>query len=370
LRAVALLLAAAWQLSPAWAVTSSSLSVSGDVATPTTYDLAALQALSQATQTDVFLSGSTAQTHTYTGPTLWSVLQNAGGIQATSSTKNDVLNKVVVVTATDGYKVVYSAGELNPSFGGEAALLAWGETPVGGASAQPLSSDGFARTTAPWDAKGGRYVSNVTSIQVLDTLSTKTSLGGGVSTSFTVSGDVVNAGTYDLAALKSLPLTTQTVGGHTYSGVSFWSFLNSTIGLQTSTDPSVHNDLLDMYVVATGTDGYKVAFSMGELASTFGNQPDLIAFQMDGVDLTDSGFARLVVANDAMKGRWVSNLASLEVFHATPVPEPASCALLLAGLTLLAWRRARQSGDLRQDHARGHEDRAGLDALGQAQVAH
>jgi hypothetical protein len=98
-----------------------------------------------------------------------------------------------------------------------------------------------------------------------------------------------------------------------------------------------------MYLVATGTDGYKATFSMGELNSAFGNQPDIIAYSMNGDDLTSTGFARLVAPNDVKAGRWVSNLASIEVFHATPaVPEPESLALVLTGLGLIAWRGARR----------------------------
>jgi len=333
----------------AWGATSSSLNVLGQVDSPRSYDLSALQnrsPASQVTQTDVFASGAGTQTHTYTGPSLWNVLNNtsygAGGITV-SGAKNDVLNKVVLVTATDGYKVVYSAGELSPNFGNEQALLAWGETTAG--TLAPLGGDGFARTTAPLDAKGGRYVSNVTSIQVLNTGSTVPYTGAAaVSTAFTVSGDVKTPGTiWDLAALKGLASVTQTVGGHTYTGISLWSFLNAaSVGL--ATNSAVKNDLLDMYVVAVGADGYKAAFSMGELSPDFGNSLtpddshpllDLIAYQMDGEDLTSSGFARVVAPNDLKQGRWVSNLVGLEIYHAAPVPEPEACILVLAGVMLV-----------------------------------
>jgi hypothetical protein len=35
------------------------------------------------------------------------------------------------------------------------------------------------------------------------------------------------------------------------------------------------NDVLNRYVLATGSDGYKVVFSLGELNPNFGNRPDL-----------------------------------------------------------------------------------------------
>ena len=326
--------------STAMAAASTQFNVSGAVTTPSTYDYSSLSALPSTTQIDSFGSGSGAQTHDFQGTSLWGVL-NTSGIATNPAVKNDVLNKYVLATGSDGYKVVYSLGELNPNFGNKAALVAYAENK--GTGYQPLTTtDGFARTTAPGDVKGGRYVSNLVNLNVASSASTTASLGGGVSTSFSVSGDVINAQSFNLDALKSLTPTTYTVGTNTYTGVSFWDLLNTTVGLKT--DASVKNDLLGMYVVATGTDGYKAVFSLGELSSSFGNQPDFIAYQQNGVDLTTNGFARIVVGNDVKAGRWVSNLASLEVFHATvPVPEPETYAMLLAGLVIFSVSRVRRS---------------------------
>jgi hypothetical protein len=56
-------------------------------------------------------------------------------------------------------------GELDPRFGGEQVLVAYDDTlgqldPGGGA--------GFARMVVPGDIAGGRYVSNLVSIEVVD----------------------------------------------------------------------------------------------------------------------------------------------------------------------------------------------------------
>ena len=216
------------------------------------------------------------------------------------------------------------------------SLAAYAEV-VGGVT-QPPGSDGFARVTAPGDVKGGRYVSNVVNVDLQKTASTATGIGGGTTTSFSISGDVLRPQTFDLSALEALPAVQRTVGSTTYTGVSFWDLLNANVGLRL--DPLVKNDVLGMYVVATGSDGYKAAFSLGELNTALGNQPDIIAYEANGVPLTDTGFARIVAPNDVKAGRFVSNLVSLEVMHATtPVPEPAMFPMFALGLALLALRR-------------------------------
>lgn len=54
-------------------------------------------------------------------------------------------------------------------------------------------------------------------------------------------------------------------------------------------------------------------FSLGERHPAFGSQPVLLALTLNGEPLGRVGFARLVVRNDSLRGRWVSNHATLEV---------------------------------------------------------
>ena len=320
------------------AAPSSALTVTGAVVTPKTYDLAGLQALPAITQTDSYTSGSGQQTHTYTGASLWGVL-GSNGIVVNPAVKNDILDKVVLATGTDGYKVVFAAGELSPDFGNRPDLVAYSELIDGVAT--PLGADGFARVTAPGDAKGGRYVSNLLDLDLRSSGSTQAGTGGGVTSQFTVTGSVKQVVSFDLAALQALPTVTAVVGGVSYAGVSFWDLLNTSVGIDLN--PAVKNDVLGKYVVATGSDGYKSVFSLGELNPGFGNQPDLIAYAADGNPLGSAGFARIVAPNDVKKGRWVSNLVSLEVFSATPVPEPATVATMLLGLAIVAGFTRRRS---------------------------
>ncbi len=133
---------------------------------------------------------------------------------------------------------------------------------------------------------------------------------GAESAQFTLDGLVMTPGSYDRAALAALPQSSLKVGDITYSGVSLWALLSKA---DIITHPDIKNDILRMVVVATASDGYKIAISLGEIDPDFGNQPCLVAIQRDGADFTSGGFARLVFPNDVKKGRWVVNLTGLKV---------------------------------------------------------
>ncbi len=168
-----------------------------------------------------------------------------------------------------------------------------------------------------------RFACAVLSIFLLATW--HSSLAASPSVQFTLGG-YLNSGipiSFNLASLQAFaaanPSAQQTVtvtnssgGTDVYSGISLSSFLGAYI----KTDPTVpKNDILRDYVVATGTDGYRAVFSLGELNSSFGNQNDIIAYQQNGQAISTNGFARIIAPGDAAAGRWVSNLSSLEVGH-------------------------------------------------------
>jgi len=287
------------------------LTVAGSLDRPAVVSFSELQDRPATTQTVDYLSGSTPTTRTYTGTSLWELLFDAG-IQTDPSRRNDILNRYVAATGGDGYKAVFALGEINPDFGNRPSLVVYSEIVNG--FARPLVDDGYLRVTAPGDIRGGRYVSDLVRLDVRGSASVVAGIGGGTSTQFTVSGAVQRPGTYDLAALQALPRVTRTVGTSVYGGVSLWNFLNTTVGI--ATDPDTRNDILRMYVVGTGSDGYKAVIAMGEIEPNFGNQPDLIAYEIDGAPLDRNGFARLVVPNDVRAGRFVSNLIAIEVFRA------------------------------------------------------
>ena len=287
------------------------VSVSGDVTTPTSLSLDQLQGSPAVTQTVSFTSGTGSETHTYTGASLWTVL-NQIGITTNPLVKNDVLAKYVIATGSDNYRSLFAMGEVDPDFGNRGNELVYAET-IGGVSSFLTSTDGPVRITAPGDVKGGRYVSNLAKLEVHSAMSTVTASGGGTSTQFQLQGAIAKPATFNLAALQALPVVTRTVGTSTYTGVSLWSLINAA-GIQTNA--AVKNDLLGFYVIATGTDGYKVIISLAEISADFGNQPDMVAYSVNGAPLGSTGFARLVIPNDGKAGRYVSNLVALEVISA------------------------------------------------------
>ena len=129
-----------------------------------------------------------------------------------AAVNNDALRNIVIATGSaDGFQQVYSYGELNPTFGGNAPafngaavagpeLIAYANNP-----GQLLGSDGFARTTEPGDARGSRYVSNLDSLYVLHAPRMTGTFAGGVSTQLTVTGSLATPTTFTAASLAALP---------------------------------------------------------------------------------------------------------------------------------------------------------------------
>lgn len=290
--------------------------VQGALDRPAQVGAADLAQQTPVTQTVSFQSDSGAQTRTYIGADLWALLSSMG-IQTNSMPKNDVLNRYVLATGSDGYRSAFALGELHPDYGNKRAMLAYAET-RDGATAAIGSEDGPFRATAPGDVRGGRYVSNLVRLDVRSSGATATGTGGGVSPSFTVSGAVNQSMTFDSAALQALPATTQTVGSSSYTGVSLWTLLNTVTGLKP--DNSSKNPSIRMFAVATGSDGYRAVVTLGEIDPGFGNRPALIATSLNGAPLGSNGVARLVLPGDLRASRSVSNLVAIEVFVAPAAP--------------------------------------------------
>jgi hypothetical protein len=131
------------------------------------YTLSTLEALPATTETVTYLAGGTSVTATFTGVSIWTLLTDAG-IVTNPAVKNDILNYYLEATGSDGYSAIFSLGELDPMFGGSPTspdLIAYDQ--VGNPF---LGSDGFARVVVPGDSRGGRYVSNLVSLEIIDAI--------------------------------------------------------------------------------------------------------------------------------------------------------------------------------------------------------
>src|SRR6516225_11108719 len=144
---------------------------------------------------------------------------------------------------------------------------------------------------------------------------------GGVSNHFTVSGQVTNRAVFDLNDLEQFPPAQQNVTyfaagsvvTEAFTGVLLWDLLNDPPVNGIITNPKIKNDILHKVVIVTGTDCYQSVFGAGEFDPFFGGSQIMFAYETGGQSLGNNGFARIVVPGDKAGGRFVSNIAKIEV---------------------------------------------------------
>ena len=134
------------------------------------------------------------------------------------------------------------------------------------------------------------------------------------------------AATLHLADLQAMPQTTvQVFNAHTkqkesYSGPSVAAVLaKAGVALGEKTQ----HEILDSYVLGTGTDGYFVVFSGAELQPGLHKTEAIVAIAQGGQPLTRTGAFQLIDPEDAKPARWVRNLKALTVV-AVPGPGTSS----------------------------------------------
>ena len=149
----------AWAAEPAVAPPGPQvIAVLVDGKATTTLDHAALAAMPRAS--------ATAATHdekpaVWQGVALEEIVHHTGVPEGTAM-RGRAMARFVRITASDGYQVVFSAGELDPAFGNTQVILA--EQKDG----QPLTTDGPYRLVVPGDKRAARWVRNVATIEVID----------------------------------------------------------------------------------------------------------------------------------------------------------------------------------------------------------
>lgn len=293
--------------------------VDGDIADPGFYNIPYLTPVT--TESVTYLAAGVPVSDTYTGITLWNLLNTVDGGIDTTTAKNDILSNYVIATGSDGYTAVYSLGEIDPKFGNQPILIASSDT---AGQLGPFGADGLSRVVVPGDIAGGRYVSDLVSLTVGSLPEPGPTGPGGFAPSATLSGALADPTVITPATLSQLnksQIVTETATylqgttsvTDTYTGVSLWNLIQDS-GLLTN--PAIKNDVLNFIVVATGSDGYRAVFSLGEIDPAFGNQPDIVAYADQAGQLgpnSSDGAMRIVVPGDVAGGRYVSNLTSLQV---------------------------------------------------------
>ncbi len=122
----------------------------------------------------------------------------------------------------------------------------------------------------------------------------------------------------DLAALPHQSVTV--TNGHsktqeTYSGVPLSNLL-AKVGVPHG--PDIKGPLFLLGVIAEGTDGYRVLFSLTEIDPALHTGDILVADSLDGKPLLADGAFKLVASEDRRPARWVRNLKSISLINAKP----------------------------------------------------
>jgi hypothetical protein len=151
---------------------------------------------------------------------------------------------------------------------------------------------------------------------------------GGPATSFTVTGEVKNPAQFDLHSLQQLPpgqenityFAAGAVANQSFAGALLWDLLSNPPVGGIVVDPKIKNDILRKIIIVTGTDCYQAVFGAGEIDPFFGGSQIMVAYASGGQPLGSAGFARIVAPSDKAGGRFVSNIANIEVRDAGDYP--------------------------------------------------
>ena len=131
----------------------------------------------------------------------------------------------------------------------------------------------------------------------------------------TVDGAVASPLRLDAAALAAMPPAKASwiVHGAPLSCTGAW-LIDVLAAAGVEAGDAVKGAALTRAVVAAAADGYRVAFTLGELDRKLGNVPVLVASRCNGEPLTDTeGPLRLLVAGEARGARSVRQLERLTV---------------------------------------------------------
>jgi len=134
-----------------------------------------------------------------------------------------------------------------------------------------------------------------------------------------ISGDVTTPLVLTIADLKKMPRKTLSVVNphdkktETYEGVLLEELLRRAGVAQ---GEKLRGNAMATYVVAEGSDNYRVIFSLAELDSGIIDSEVIVADTMDGAPIgAGIGPLRLVAPHEKRPARWVRMLTSITVVH-------------------------------------------------------
>ncbi|NIJ52658.1 molybdopterin-dependent oxidoreductase [Dyadobacter arcticus] len=149
-----LLLCAAFS---SFAQNTATLSISGEVTTPLELKSADLASFKQVSHK---VKDRDGKEHEFSGVALIEILEKAG-VTTGAKLRGENLAKYLLISASDGYEVLYSLAEIDPDFTDQVILLATTK------DGQPLANgEGPFRIITPNDKKPARWIREVRSIKV------------------------------------------------------------------------------------------------------------------------------------------------------------------------------------------------------------
>lgn len=140
-----------------FAQNAATLTVSGEVTTPVELKVQDLAAMKQVSHK---VKDRDGKEHEFKGVALIEILEKAG-VTTGAKLRGENLAKYVLITAADGYEVLYALAEIDPEFTEQVILLATEK------DGQPLpSGEGPFRIVKPNEKKPARWIREVRSIKI------------------------------------------------------------------------------------------------------------------------------------------------------------------------------------------------------------
>jgi hypothetical protein len=229
---------------------------------------------------------------------------------------NTVDSNYVLVTGMDGSSALFTVGELDPKF----APASYAAT---------LTCDSKGRCNLVGEGRAVHDVCNINVAQAVPSIH----LNGSTfpfthfySPLIIVSGEGITPKSYNLTQLQAMHQETFNASSSTTNTVGVWTGPTLVSLLEAS---GVDTCDMNSYIVVQATDGYAAVLSMYEATHMPGAQYALLAISgvVNGSQTinncecstdSDNGFARLVLPNDLVAGRWVSNVAQIVVYRLWP----------------------------------------------------